>query len=254
MTKTAMVTGASGGIGLEFAERLGKEGYTVTIVARNEAKLKEIAARIGNGASYIAADLSKPSDIEKIATDVRTKKYDLLVNNAGVGTYGKFAEQDLAQQLAMLRLNIDSLVTLSHAYLAGAKSGDALMNVASTLGLLAFPGGSAYCGSKSFVTTFSEGLWWENKSRNVYVCALLPGVTKTNFHEAAGGKADQQPPEAITQTSAQVVDVAMHALKSRKSPTIVSGFMNKAMVFMTNRLMTRKGMVNLMGKQSPSAN
>ena len=254
MTKTAMVTGASGGIGLEFAERLAKEGYAVTLVARSEVKLKDIVGRIGNGASYLVADLSIPTDMEKVATNVRAKKYDLLVNNAGVGTYGKFTAQDLAPQLAMLRLNIDSLVILSHAYLSGAKSGDALMNVASTLGLLAFPGGSAYCGSKSFVTSFTEGLWWENKSRGVYVSSLLPGVTKTNFHEAAGGRADQQPPEAITQTAAQVVDVAMHALERRKSPTIVSGFMNKAMVFMTNRLMSRKAMVNLMGKQSPSAN
>ena len=253
MTKTAMVTGASGGIGLEFAERLAKQGYAVTLVARGEAKLKEIATRIGNGARYIAADLSIPTDMEKIASDVRTQKYDLLINNAGIGTYGKFATQDLAQQLSMLRLNVDSLVTLSHAFLSGAKSGDALMNVASALGLLAFPGAAAYCGSKSFVTTFSEGLWWENKARGVYVAALLPGVTKSNFHQAAGGRADQMPPEAITQTTAQVVDVAMHALTSRSSPTIVSGFMNKAMVFFTNRLLPRKAMVNMMGKQSPSA-
>jgi short-subunit dehydrogenase len=248
-----MVTGASGGIGLEFAERLAKEGYQVTLVARSEPKIKEAAARIGNGSRYLTADLSSAADVARVASDVRASKYDVLINNAGVGVYGKFNAQAIDAQMAMVRLNIESVVALSHAFLSGAKKGDALINVASTLGLLAFPGAAAYCGTKSFITTFSEGLWWENKARGVYVAALLPGVTKTNFHTAAGGTAEHTPPEAISQTAAQVVDVAMRALRSRSAPTIVSGFVNKAMIFFTNRLLPRKAMVNMMGNQSPSA-
>ncbi|MBS1151830.1 MAG: putative oxidoreductase, family [Myxococcaceae bacterium] len=251
MAKTAMVTGASGGIGLEFAERLAKEGYQVTLVARGEGKLKEIVARLGAGHRSIAADLSVAADTRRVADDVRATKYDLLVNNAGVGVYGWFADVPVEPTLAMMRLNMDSLVELSHTFLQGAKSGDALLNVASTLALLSFPGAATYCATKAFVTAFSEGLWFENKPRGVYVAALLPGVTKTNFHEASGGTADQTPPAAITQTSAQVVDVAMAALESRSSPTILTSFTNKAMVFFSTRIIPRKAMVNLMGGQSP---
>jgi short-subunit dehydrogenase len=251
MAKTAMVTGASGGIGLELAERLAKEGYQVTLVARGEGKLKEHVARLGAGHRWIAADLSVPADTRRVADDVQATKYDLLINNAGVGVYGTFAEGAVEPTMAMMRLNMDSLVELSHTFLKGAKSGDALINVASTLALLSFPGASAYCATKAFVCAFSEGLWFENKARGVYVAALLPGVTKTNFHHASGGAADQKPPEAITQTAAQVVDVAMAALKRRSSPTILTSFVNKAMVFMNTRMLPRRSMVNLMGGQSP---
>lgn len=250
-TKTAMVTGASGGIGLEFAERLAGEGHAVTLVARSRGKLEAIAQRLkGSGHRVLEADLSVPADSARVAADVRASKYDVLINNAGVGVYGAFAEMPLPNTQAMLRLNIDSLVELSHAYLQGAKAGDALINVASTLGLLAFPGATAYAASKQFVVSFSEGLWFEHKDRGVYVAGLLPGVTKTNFHEAAGGTAEQKPPEAISQTAAQVVDAGMAALRRRSSPTVLTSFTNKAMVFMTNRLMSRKAMVTMMGGQS----
>ena len=103
MAKTAMVTGASGGIGLEFAERLAKDGTQVTLVARSEGKLKDIVGRLGAGLRFIAADLSVPADTARVADDVRASKYDLLVNNAGVGVYGAFAELPLAPTQAMMR-------------------------------------------------------------------------------------------------------------------------------------------------------
>ncbi len=246
-----MVTGASGGIGLEFTERLVKAGYQVTVVARNLAKLDELIARLGPGHRALAADLSVAEDWRRVAADVRASHYDLLINNAGAGVYGGFAEASLEANQAVMRLNMDSLVELSHAFLAGAKKGDALMNVASTLALLSLPGATTYCATKAFVNVFSEGLWYEQRPKGVYVCSLLPGVTKTNFHEAAGGKADQKPPAAITQTVAEVVDVAMKALKRRKRPTILTSFTNKAMCFVTNRLLTRKAMVSMMGGQAP---
>lgn len=251
MAKTAMVTGASGGIGLEFVERLAKQGYQVTLVARGETKLKEHVARLGAGHRFIAADLSLTADAKRIAEDVRATKYDLLVNNAGVGVYGTFAEGPVEPTLSMMRLNIDSLVELSHAFLQVAKKGDALINVASTLAFLAFPGATTYCATKAFVTAFSEGLWFENKGRGVYVAALLPGATKTNFHEAAGGASDARPPEGITQLPGLVIDAAMSALESRSKPVILTSFVNKAMVFFSTRMIPRKLMVNMMGGQSP---
>jgi uncharacterized protein len=252
MIPKAMVTGASGGIGLELATRLAKDGYQVTLVARNAGKLAEIVKSLGDGHRFIAADLSQAAETLRVAEDVRGTGYDLLINNAGVGVYGRFAEEPLASTRAMMRLNMDSLVELSHAFLEKAKSGDALMNVASMLALFSLPGAAAYCASKSFVTLFSEGLWWENKKRGVYVCALLPGVTATNFHEAAGGKPDQKPNKAITQSAAVVVDVAMRALKRRSSPTVLTSFANKAMVFFSTRLVPRKTMIKTMGGNSPA--
>jgi uncharacterized protein len=251
MAKTALVTGASGGIGLEFVERLAKAGYQVTAVARSEGRLKALVGRLGGGHRALAADLGEPADVKRVADDVRASRYDLLVNNAGVGVYGTFAEAPLAPTQAMLRLNVDCLVQLSHAYLSGAKSGDALLNVSSSLALLSFPGAAAYCGSKAFVSAFTEGLWFENKARGVYVAALLPGVTRTNFHEASGGAPDQAPPEAITQSAAAVVEVALAALERRASPTILTSFLNKAMVFVNTRMLPRRAMINLMGGQSP---
>jgi uncharacterized protein len=251
MPKTALVTGASGGIGLAIARSLAADGYQLTLVARSS--MKELLAQFGSGHREITADLSKPADFERVAADVKATKYDVLINNAGIGVYGRFEEQSLESLQAMMRLNMDSLVALTHTFLKTAKAGDSVINVASTLALVTFPGASVYAATKAFVTSFSECLWWENKPRDVYVAALLPGVTKTNFHAAAGGEEGKRPPENITQTPEEVAAVCMSALKSRSSPTVVSGFTNKAMIFFTNRLLPRSAMVNIMGKNSPLA-
>lgn len=251
MGKKAMVTGASGGIGEVFATALAKEGWAVTLVARSATKLDELASKLP-GASAITADLSDPADIARVAQGVREGGYDLLVNNAGIGVYGRFDETPLDTQLAMMRLNMDALVTLSHAFLATAKSGDALVNVASTLGLLAFPTASAYAATKYFVIGFSESLWHEQKARGVYVMVLAPGATITNFHSAAGGTEKNAPPAGVSQTPEQVVAVARAALAARSSPTVVSGFSNKAMVFMS-RFMPRWAVVDMMGSFAPKS-
>jgi uncharacterized protein len=223
----------------------------VTLVARNEAKLQAHVARLGSGHRYLALDLSISTDVQRLAEDVRVSHYDVLINNAGVGVYGAFSNTPLAPTQAMLRLNIDCLVELSHAYLVGAKRGDALINVSSTLSLLSFPGATAYCATKAFVSAFSEGLWFENQPRGIYVACLLPGVTATDFHAASGGLPENKPPEGITQTSAQVVDEAMRALASRTQPTVLTSFMNKVMVFVCTRLLPRSAMIKIMGGQSP---
>ena len=121
----------------------------------------------------------------------------------------------------------------------------------STLALISMPGASAYAATKAFVTSFSEGLWFENKPRGVYVAGLLPGVTKTNFHEAAGGSADNKPPEAISQSVEAVVEAGMHALARRSSPTVLTSFQNKAMVFMMTKVMPRTTRINMMGGNAP---
>lgn len=250
LDKTALVTGASGGIGRVFALALAREGYAVTAVARSEDKLTALMEELGEGHRYLVADLSDPQGVEVVAAELRASPYDLLVNNAGIGTYGPFHEVELDRTLAMLRLNIDALVTLSHAWLAGARAGDALINVSSTLAFMPMPTGSAYSASKSFVTAFSDGLWYENKDRGVYVMGLCPGVTYTDFHHRAGGTADSKPPDAISQTPEQVVQTALAALKRRGAATVITGIPNKAAAFMA-RLMPRSWLVGMMGSNAP---
>jgi short-subunit dehydrogenase len=246
VAKKAVVTGASEGIGKVFAERLAAEGYAVTAVARNEVNLKKLIAALGQGHQYVVADLATQSGQASVAKLLAAEHQDLLVNNAGIGTFGGFAEVDAERQLGMLRLNCEALVNLSHAFLVHARAGDALVNVSSTLAFTPMPGFSLYCATKAFVTAFSEGLWFEQKARNVYVMNLCPGITETNFQINAGGKRENVPAN-LAQTPEQVVDVAMAALAARATPTVISGGKNRLFASMS-RLMSRKRLVSVMGK------
>ena len=154
--KRALVTGASEGIGQAFAEALATEGYQVTLVARSQERLQAARARLsGAGHEVLVADLSTPAGIERVAAEL-AGGYTLLINNAGVGSHGAFAATDLLQLQAMMRLNCDAVMQLSHAFLRGSKKGDALINVASVLGLLGMPQvAGLYAATKAFVITFS---------------------------------------------------------------------------------------------------
>ncbi len=247
---TAMVTGSSGGIGLATAKLLAAEGYELTLVARNLDRLNEIAASLpGENHRVVQADLSQAADIARLAEQVSEGGFDLLINNAGVGLEGRFDELPLEQQLAMMTLNMTALVTLSHAFLGKAKRGDALVNVASVLGISSYPGMSAYVGTKGFAVKFSESLWHENKQRGVYVTAFCPGVTATPFHEASGGDWSTFP-KMMVQAPNQVAQELVAALKGRAKPSAISGFINKSMLF-SLRLMPRRAAVNIMGLLSP---
>lgn len=243
--KKALITGASEGIGREFAKQLAKEGYTITAVARNEARLKSLLEELPSGAhKYLVADLSKQDGIKKTNEELSTH-YELLVNNAGFGVYGKFYETPLKKFQEMLSLNIDALVALSHSFLKVAEKDDALINVASTLAFLPMPNGGVYAATKAFVTSFTESLWFEQKERGIFVMDLCPGATVTEFQVRAGGKTEDIP-KAIQQTPEQVVKVAIRALKRRNRPTVISGLPNHLMATVA-RLIPRKFTVSMMG-------
>lgn len=246
MTKKALITGSSEGIGHSFAIALAKAGYSITAVARSEDKLKKLISEIGSTHQYIVADLSTESGQNKTAQELSSNHYDLLINNAGVGTVGKFTDVPLEKQIQMMNLNNQGLVKLAYAFLKNSKSGDALINVSSTLAFLPMPGLGLYCATKAFVTSFSESLWYEQKARGVYVMGLCPGITSTNFQTNSGGKSEDLP-AGMAQTPEQVVEVALKALLARKSPTVISGAKNFLMSSMT-RLMPRKSAVSMMGK------
>jgi short-subunit dehydrogenase len=247
--KKAMITGASTGIGLETARQLAGEGYSLTLVARSDEKLKEIVKSLSGQHDYIKADLSEADGVNKVAAHFETTHYDVLVNNAGVGLYGRFDQLDLAEQLKMIRLNIEATVILSHAYLRHSTAGDALMNLGSVLGSTSFSGGAAYAGTKGFVVRFSESLWHEYKNKNIYVGVFSPGVTSSDFYKESGIQEDSFP-GFIKQTPIQVARELAKALRSRNKPHVVSGALNRAMLFFY-RLLTRKAIVNSMGSFSP---
>lgn len=251
--RTALVTGASSGIGRVFAQRLAQEGYHVTCVARSEGKLMELAEELGQGHRVLAADLTDSQQLDAVAKDIEQHKYSLLINNAGYGLYDRFENIPLEKHENLMYLNMTALMRLSYVYLKNASKGDALINVSSALSRLSYPGGAVYCGTKGFVTNFTESLWYEYKDKGIYVMALLPGVTKTNFHNVALGKAVEASAGGAY-TPEVVVEEGLKALKKRKKPSLVSGRRFRFLTGLSTRLMGRKKMISIMGKRNLALN
>jgi len=248
--KTALVTGASSGIGAVFARKLAQDGYAVTCVARSRDKLEDLVKELGQGHRILAADLSDSAQLQQVVNDLESTRYSLLVNNAGYGIYGRFEEIPFELQENMMFVNMNALVRLSHAFLTNARAGDALINVSSVLSRLPYPGGAVYSGTKGFVTNFTESLWYECKERGVYAMALLPGVTDTNFHAVATGNRITALQSGPVYPPEVVVNDALAALKARKAPSMISGPKYRLLTFLATKLTGRKMMINLMGKGS----
>ena len=231
---TAVVTGASSGIGEVFARRLAARGRNVLLVARSEEKLITLCNELGRSsnvrAQHVALDLSKPESALRLfeETEKRGLTVDMLVNNAGFGSFGDFAKHDIARELNMIDLNVKSVVELTYRFLQPMRERrqGSIVNVASTAGFQAVPFMATYAATKAFVLSFSEALWEENRTHGVRVLALCPGVTDTNFFEAARGK---RPPARVAQSPEDVVDTALRALARGKSH-VVSGWTNRAMM------------------------
>jgi short-subunit dehydrogenase len=189
----ALITGASGGIGLEFARLAAANGHDVVLVARSGARLLEIAEELrdrhGITARTVVADLAEPDAARTVASTVDGSPPDVLINNAGVGGQGRFAVQrPLADDLAMIRLNVLSLVELTGLLLPEmvARGSGGILNVASTAGYLPGPRQAVYYASKAFVKSFSEALTEECRGTGVRVTALCPGPVDTGFARASG--------------------------------------------------------------------
>ncbi len=243
----SLITGASSGIGEVFARRLAARGRNVLLVARSEEKLITLCNELGRSnsirAQYVALDLSLPESPACLfeESEKRGLSIDLLVNNAGFGSFGDFSKADLARELNMIDLNIKALVELTYRFLKPMRERKqgAIINVASTAAFQAVPFMATYAATKAFVLSFSEALWEENRRYGVHVMALCPGVTDTNFFEAARG---EKPPARASQTPEDVVDTALRGLASGKSH-VISGWVNRAMMeaerFAPRSLVTR---------------
>lgn len=241
--KTALVTGASEGIGRALVKKLTSEGYSVIAVARNEIRLRELKSECG--CEYETADLMSAEGVAKISNLIAEKKFTVLINNAGLGTFGSFEKTNYDQWDKILRLNCETLTELSHAFLKTSSKGDALINISSGVSYMPMPISSVYSASKSYVTMLSECLWYEQRKRGVYVLALCPGATKSEFHARAGGNAGDIP-EWAYQSAETVANIAYRALKCRRRPVVICG--SQGPLIFLSRFIPRKWVILISGR------
>jgi len=246
--RRALVTGASSGIGREFAIQLAALGYQIVAVARREDRLRSLLEELGgSGHSLIVADLASADDLERLRRYLQETRVHLLVNNAGYSVMQPFYRSALAEQRRLLDVNCTALMTLAHTFLVQAEAGDALINLASIVAFLPTPAQPLYSASKAFIASFSQCLWEEQRHRDIYVMALCPGITRTEFiHTATGGAADgRKLPGPMVQSSEAVVREALQALQRRKRAVVVTGRANRLMLQLP-RLLSRQGLLRLL--------
>jgi short-subunit dehydrogenase len=225
----ALITGASAGLGTDFARQLSATGARLVLVARRKERLEALAAELGN-ARAVALDLGEPSAAGRLMADLagHGEHVDCLVNNAGFGLKGRFDELDGVRQRQIIDLNCGALTELAHAVLPGMRERrrGGILNVASTAAFQPGPGMAVYFASKAFVLSFSEALHEELKDAGIHVSALCPGPTATEFGGVAGfsvnGKFDK-----LSADSASVVRAGLAGL-AKNQAVVVPGLFNKA--------------------------
>jgi uncharacterized protein len=226
MAKTALITGASAGIGEEFARQLAGRGYDLILVARRKDRLEQLAEQLPTTAHVIECDLVSdaaelPGEVEKLGAEV-----DLLVNSAGFGLRGRFLELDPEREAQIVRLNCETVVTLTHAFLPAMveRGRGGVITVASTAGMQPLPYEATYGASKAFAISLMEALWMELRGTGVRVLVVNPGPVKTEWQGVAGY--DENTPIAPGMISAeQCVADALRAYDRSKRSTVTGRFM-----------------------------
>jgi short-subunit dehydrogenase len=253
MNKTALITGASGGIGLEFARIHASKGDNLVLVARSRDKLAEVKAELESDFKVevynIVRDLSVKDAAAEVFNEVRNKNIfiDYLINNAGFGDFGLFAGSDWEKQEMMISLNITALVHLTRLFLPNMieRGEGKILNVASLASFQPGPTMSVYFASKAFVLSFSEAINNEVKDKGVSVTALCPGSTESNFHAVAMGVPDLVE-ERNMQTAAEVAEIGYRAMMKGK-PVAIPGFKNSFLAFAV-RFLPREFIVKMARK------
>ena len=228
MKAVALITGASAGLGVEFARQLSKRGHRLVLVARRRERLDALAAELGN-ARAVALDLSDDGAAERLLNDIEVQgeMIELLVNNAGFGLIGQFADLDPGRQREMIDLNVGALTDLCRGVVPGmiARNSGAILNVASTAAFQPGPKMAVYFATKAFVLSLSEALHEELKPHGIKVSCLCPGPTRTEFGDVAGfggnGLFDK-----VAMDAPEVVKAGLDALE-RNRAVVVTGWMNK---------------------------
>jgi uncharacterized protein len=224
MGDVALVTGASAGIGAEFAKQLSARGYDVILVARRADRLEQVASELPGQAHVVVCDLV--NDAASLASKVADLglQVDLLVNNAGFGTHGHFAEIDPARDADQVRLNCEALVTLTHTFLPGMlqRGRGGVITVASTAGMQPIPYETTYSATKAFARTFSDALSEELRGSGVRVLCVNPGPVPTEWQVVAGYEPGYLPPVPGKISAAQVASESLRAFE-RGRRTIIPG-------------------------------
>jgi len=235
--KVTLITGASSGIGEEFARRLAAQGHNLVLVARTERALHELCDELMLKhkimAHYLVLDLTEPDAHNKLVEDTQKHGFevDWPINNAGFGSVGDFSKLDIDKELRMIDLNVRSLVALTHSYLVPMRERKhgTIINVSSAAGFQPIPFMATYAATKAFVSSFSEAIAEENRPLGIRVLALCPGSTKTNFFAASN--IDRPIQVKGQQTSEQVVETALKAIRGGRTK-VVSGIANKVGAFL----------------------
>ncbi len=190
-TSTAVVTGASSGIGADIARELVARGHGVTLVARREDRLRELAAELSAvRVEVIACDIADPEARAGLLAEVERRglTVDILVNNAGMGTIGPVADASVADEIAQVRVNVEAVIDLTTraVQLMVPRDRGAILNLGSTTGFQPFPGQAGYAGTKAFVRAYTDGVHGELAGTGVTIAALHPGPVRTEFLQVAG--------------------------------------------------------------------
>jgi len=234
--KTALITGATSGIGYEFCRLFAKDKINLFLVSRNSEKLEEIKQNLETefaiSVGYYSADLSVQKNVEAFLQHIEQQniKVDFLINNAGFGDFGEFIERDIKKFREMIALNINALTELTYFFAAKMKNNDGgkILNVASIASLCPVPFMAVYGATKAYVLSFSNAIYREFKKSNVRVTALLPGPTDTNFFNAADWINVKMINMAM---SPQAVAKAGYKAMMKGRMQIIAGMQNKILGF-----------------------
>ncbi|MBB4744904.1 short-subunit dehydrogenase [Actinoplanes octamycinicus] len=246
--QTVLITGASAGLGAEFARKLAARGAGLVLVARRADRLAELQAELtaaGGTVTTIAMDLAVPDAGERLHAALAGTPVTSMINNAGFGTNRPFHEEDPGRVTDEITLNVTSLVGITRAFIDELRAGHGfLINLASVAAYQPNPRMAVYGATKAFVLSFSEALWYESRGTGLRVLAVSPGATETEFFEVAGQGADGG---TRRMRADQVVDAALRALDRRNPPpSVVTGALNKVMTG-AGRLVSRRMLASVVG-------
>ncbi|MGQ0538416.1 MAG: SDR family NAD(P)-dependent oxidoreductase [Gemmatimonadaceae bacterium] len=231
----ALVTGSTAGIGRAFAGQLARLGYDLVLVARDAKRLAEVAREVelstGRRSAVLAADLSDDGAVARIVAHIDEQPVDVLVNNAGFGSGGPLVRSDRGKQEAMIRLHVLAVSRLTQAALPAmiARRHGAIIVVSSTASYLTSAGNVNYCATKAYQRIFAESLSLEVGRHGVYVQALCPGFTHTEFHERAGVD-KRRVPAWMWMSADRVVAASLAAMRAGRGPVVVPGWGYRLMV------------------------
>ncbi|BAY60155.1 short-chain dehydrogenase/reductase SDR [Calothrix brevissima NIES-22] len=256
---TALITGASSGIGKAFAQQLAAQNTNLVLVARSQEKLyqltKELQEKYNIQIEIIVKDLTENNAAKVVFDIIQAKELsiDLLINNAGIGDYGDFANSDGEKQVKIVQLNILALVDLTHKFLPlmRQRQSGSIINVSSITAFQPMPYLSVYAASKAFIVSFSQALWAENRPYGIRVIVTCPGPIETNFFAEANFPPSLAGSTEQMFTSEEVVKQTLKALENRQ-PSVVIGDVTTQIRTILARIVPRKILLNMLARSFKS--